>query len=924
MKLATQSKKTLDIKFGFLALAFLVNVLYANQPSWVVSTFDESLSVLRVMFGSVDGLLGGVDGLTALQFKVFNISIMVFASMFVASTITQGVVATAGQGMLMGKKQGQSAYFTIFRSSAGLLSVFPQYNGYSLIQVAVMSIVLKSMSLAGELSALILERVMIDSPEQIFQQAQGKGAKFEATQISLLSNTQVKNFYNSVFAMAVDSVIANRQKPSFGQSKFPQSLYKIEQSGDDYVIQFDGVDGKIELYGYGINSVEINERLKERISPIVAKVFNCWPEAAPIDAGPRKCGELEVVGPCKKTKTQIVESIIRQINAEHDLFSSLFVLPVIEGGSDQDYKIKGFANNWMMFPFLYQAALDLKTYGLKVSLEELIERAFPKNDRGELTAINYSSEVKYTSLGGQKTSGEDTLPIIKSAEYLGEMLATDNLTLQSVVPLQVKSEVATLSQKRYAKKLVQGYLDQFSLAVRQNPESAQLTSAIHPDLNKTTLFDKSDVSNIVTMWTNFNPKGDYSSGFFSSLDAERVAMEGPTDAFIRYTGDKWIDTYIGSDGTPAIVENPIKALVELTTEFSKSTILFALTLIRNVAAEQILNATQTFWDFFAIKLVTKSASAVTETLQEMFNDGTTCLIKNVIMPIGSSPRRPACNPMFITLAPFPIFNPGYPAELIPNVIAQVVTTVANTAMHVGDDLASSYFAYYYMYKTQFEYAYYSYILIATTPIMVVSNLLAVWIPMLPPLVYFIAVVGWLFAVIEAMVASPLVLLGMTFPQGHDFLGSAQQALILLLSIFVRAPLIVIGFFVSMLIFYVSMIALGEAVVPIVINLFDLGTADTISLGDAFMMYAFMLIIMYVTTTLLSQTLALTYKLPNAIVAWIGGQQMEGIESAAVQQLQAVVSQQQPFQAIQSAGLSGSSSSMDQNATTGTKSGSNIA
>ena len=921
---------------GFFLLAFVVlaDSLYANQPSWAVSTYDESLLVLRAMFGSVDGLLGGVDGLTALQFKIFNVSVMVFASIFVGSTITQGVVATAGQGVLMGKKQGQSAYFTIFRSSAGLISVFPQYNGYSLIQVAVMSIILKSMSLAGELSSLILEQVMLDSPVEMFQQAQGDGAKLDAINMSLLYNDQVKSFYNSVFGMAVDSVIANRQKPDFAQKQFPQSLYKIESKGDDYVIKFEGVDEEIELFGYGINSTILNERIKERISPVVSKVFNCWPQAAPADAGPRACGEPDVIGPCGTTKAQLKETIIRQINAEHDLFSSLFVLPIIEKRQDgQKNEILGFANNWMMFPFLYQAALDVKSEGLNVSLEELISRAFPKDDSGELTAINdVVSTKKYTSLVGQ--NGTVTLPIVKFAEYSGELLESESVELESVVPLRVKPEVFGEDEREEGKKLVENHLDYFSQAVHKTPNFSgveESSRTVDP------VFEREGMVTLGELWGEVKtPREKYKNTFFTSMHAEREAMRDPVDAFIRETGNKWIETYIGvakddaSDNVsetdknpiPDIVKNPIDALTSLATTFSKDTLLFVMTMIRDVAAEQILNAEHTFWEFFAIKLFTKTASSVTAKLQETFNNGTACLTMNFILPLGSSPARPACNPMFLTLVPFPVFNPGFPAELIPNVIAQVVTTVANTAMQVGDDLASSYFALYYMYKTQFAYAYYSYILIAATPLMIVSNLLAIWVPMLPPLVFFIAVVGWLFAVIEAMIASPLVLLGMTFPQGHDFLGSAQQALILLLSVFVRAPLIVIGFFFSMLILYISMMALGYAVVPIILSLFEVH--GNIELGDAFMMYAFMLIIMYVTTTLLSQTLALTYKLPNSIVAWIGGQQMEGVEAAAVQQLQGVVSQQQPFQAIQSAGLSGSSSAMDQKATTGTKSGANIA
>ena len=53
-------------------------------------------------------------------------------------------------------------------------------------------------------------------------------------------------------------------------------------------------------------------------------------------------------------------------------------------------------------------------------------------------------------------------------------------------------------------------------------------------------------------------------------------------------------------------------------------------------------------------------------------------------------------------------------------------------------------------------------------------LLGVYLPFLPYLLFLFGVMGWLIAVIEAMVAAPLVAMGVTHPEGHDLLGRVSK------------------------------------------------------------------------------------------------------------------------------------------------------
>jgi len=76
-------------------------------------------------------------------------------------------------------------------------------------------------------------------------------------------------------------------------------------------------------------------------------------------------------------------------------------------------------------------------------------------------------------------------------------------------------------------------------------------------------------------------------------------------------------------------------------------------------------------------------------------------------------------------------------------------------------------------------------------------MLAVYLPLIPFIIFSFAALGWMIAVLEAVVAGPLVALGVTHPEGHDWLGKGEQAIMLLLSIFLRPILMIIGLIAAM-------------------------------------------------------------------------------------------------------------------------------
>ncbi|MDF1796593.1 MAG: DotA/TraY family protein [Coxiellaceae bacterium] len=105
-------------------------------------------------------------------------------------------------------------------------------------------------------------------------------------------------------------------------------------------------------------------------------------------------------------------------------------------------------------------------------------------------------------------------------------------------------------------------------------------------------------------------------------------------------------------------------------------------------------------------------------------------------------------------------------------------------------------------------------------------LLTFYAPLYPYLLFLFGVIGWLLAVIEAMIAAPLVCFGMTHPEGHDFMGRAEQALMLALSVFLRPALMVIGFLAGMLLTYVGFAFVNTVLGRVLVTAF--GNPDAVT------------------------------------------------------------------------------------------------
>lgn len=144
---------------------------------------------------------------------------------------------------------------------------------------------------------------------------------------------------------------------------------------------------------------------------------------------------------------------------------------------------------------------------------------------------------------------------------------------------------------------------------------------------------------------------------------------------------------------------------------------------------------------------------------------------------------------------------------------------------------------------------------------VIGAILAIYIPLIPYLIFTIGVVGWLLLVIEAIVAAPILSISFMLP-ASDELGKMLHGLSLLLNIILRPILMLFGFILAT--------RLYQAVVKLV-NFGMLTNFDMLNTGDS--LFAWVAILALYSTFIIAlsnKCFSLIYALPDKILRWMGG------------------------------------------------------
>lgn len=126
------------------------NVLDIFNPPAVVNGTDKSLLLLGQIFGTVDGALFGTGShVMGVMFGVYNSAVIFLGGIVLIYTIVVGVLNTAQEGEVMGRKW--SSHWITLRVALGFALLIPKASGYCLIQILVMWLVVQGVGAADTL-----------------------------------------------------------------------------------------------------------------------------------------------------------------------------------------------------------------------------------------------------------------------------------------------------------------------------------------------------------------------------------------------------------------------------------------------------------------------------------------------------------------------------------------------------------------------------------------------------------------------------------------------------------------------------------------------------------------------------------------------------------------------------------------------------
>lgn len=140
-----------------------------------------------------------------------------------------------------------------------------------------------------------------------------------------------------------------------------------------------------------------------------------------------------------------------------------------------------------------------------------------------------------------------------------------------------------------------------------------------------------------------------------------------------------------------------------------------------------------------------------------------------------------------------------------------------------------------------------------------------WIPLIPFVVFTLGVIGWLAGVLEAVLAAPLWAAMHMTPGGDSFIGSQDKGYLLILGVFFRPILMVIGLIASLTMLYPAMWLVNKSYALVMAGLQD-------SAGDVtgvFSIVVFVLIYCIIIFQVIMFCFTLPQKVPGQILSWIG-------------------------------------------------------
>lgn len=864
----------------FLLLLIGLSAAQTVDPTdyLVPPTQDLSISFLTDMFGGVGSVLLGPQTIAGMLFEIFNLGILVVAMYLLAYTISFNLINDMGSGQPIAH---QYDIWTISRVIVGNSFLLPSYSGYSLIQIMVMQVAIYGVGLADSVWTTAINNISVfgspTSPPLTQNETEyvnsilGDGTKSATSAAAAGQSATVDILWEmSVCAEAQfqhDTILnkaSSRQdytwrikdntayigKTINGKSCGSVSL-NINGLTDDQALaaQNSFYNTVITLQGY---AQSIFDNALKRDPTLFYDVLICPP-----DGPPSNCQQGPEIAQIASLYYGSLKPFALSTSDSSDTDDSIVSSDVLEKG-------------WAAGSFYIASLIDSEDSDLSSDSSSV-----PTVDEAKLMSMLY----KVSTLVTYKSNSDD---IYNDASQIYWILSQCTGLDACGEPPYGLTDSATISS-----------VWEITKSTYIKPASAIIDDAYMPSSSSTTYCSGNRYLDVAsaTLYMNWL-KWDKNDGVFKDMDLDALSILFKNDASGGFD-----DVYVGfNQRNLYVLLNKIMSDITGVRYFSDMNKSDYDSATHNSAIDDVSGKCDDKSDvtgcFCAMaanaNLVTPGrglmggfAGNVTSSGQfltvnpisllrhmglDIFKHSIDTMVQSIFDALNTT-RQLATeyfNVMLTLQIPFTAF--GFTLSVFEQ---EEASNLFNSFTNLVN---SFYTVFQFLQLLDFqEMELYRGILNTFTSITpMIGFTLGIYLPLIPSFYYLFAVMGWFIAVIEAMIAAPIIALGITYPKGHDLLGNSEQGIILLMQLFIRPVSIVFGLMAGILLSSILFQLFNYMMIGFLAgyasSFSDFGTDKTSSLiGVALIVLSYA----YIAIVIVSNSFTLIYRLPERVLRWIG-------------------------------------------------------
>ena len=820
-----------------LAAGTTENMLFGNSTLAVLtydSTYDISLKFLKLLFGGEVGLDvdGFGNGYAGTIFAYFNYGLLVIIFGYSGLTAFEATLLAGTEGSMFRRKIKP---LVMVRTVAGISLVAPNISGYCLAQKFLIQVVVMGVGMANGVWIQGIEYADAFNGSAYISSPSGK-----FTDVQTIAKELMLPVYQSTYCVQKEQQLAKAIDPNMASSDWSMRIGK-DCGSNDYAVCFGSSKNQKKCGHYGFSNGDATRTTAEKVAV----------QQSIISAGTVLLGVainqllLEDSGISNGCDSQVAESCVPAVmivNVANNFYTNLLAFRTQPQPGQQSIvsytpnepgtasitgtaKQKGWASAGSYFNQLVTGKVSdvfgVDSEGNSIEFEPLSSYMPPKSPPSSTLALTREISSKITVIVDQNKGADKAINFAKPS-FEDEAIASSILKMMNMVITEntfvddVDSKYVVIGSVLNNINLSVGFKNLYALLAYSTQDFTGIQILGTDNWNDVVTHSWNSVKInrqcLLSLKANCqNPPS--SSSCMNELFSNSTCVSDNGVGLVSQMKRRWeIDNQAETSNKSLAPINPFYAMVMIGKNLVRNSAQFWKTSTSETVKQLVLLT----WVLYAIKIGVLTLS--------MFV-GPICLFFQYCIPIA--------------------FGASALASLVMQGVSYVFAAAAfiiDIPSGLGNALA--------------------------TIIYSLGNFLGYFLPFLPMVVFTMAVIGWMMLVIEAMVATPLVALGLTSPKGHDYLGQAQQSIMMYVAVCLRPVLIIISFFIVINLLYVGFEYLNYVYLIALSKLLDI-TISTQSL-NLVIVFASMLVYAYFCFTLLIYILETINEIPDRVSRWIGG------------------------------------------------------